>query len=91
MIKGIRERTGVEIDCEDDGTVELVGTDAEALELAKQIVLEIAVKPEVGTVVRCVLTTALTIALTNISITSSTISSTNSFTMCLQCSTAHFQ
>lgn len=54
VIKGIRERTGVDIDCQDDGTVEIVGTDADALELAKQTVLEIAVPPEVGTVVRYV-------------------------------------
>ncbi len=54
MIKGIREKTGVEISCEDDGSVELVGTDVEQLDIAKQMVLEIAVEPEVGSVIRYV-------------------------------------
>jgi polyribonucleotide nucleotidyltransferase len=48
MVRSIIEKTGVEIDIEDDGRVFITSTDAEASELAVQMINDIVREPEVG-------------------------------------------
>ena len=48
VIRGISEETGVEIEVEEDGTVNIAGHSAESIEKAKQMVNEVVFEPEVG-------------------------------------------
>jgi polyribonucleotide nucleotidyltransferase len=48
IVRGIIEKTGVEIDIEDDGRVYITSTDAESSERAVQMIQEIVKEPEIG-------------------------------------------
>lgn len=48
VVRGIIEKTGVEIDIEDDGRVYITSTDAESSEQAVAMIKEIVHEPEVG-------------------------------------------
>ena len=48
VVRAIIEKTGVEIDIEDDGRVYITSTDAESSELAVAMIKEIVHEPEVG-------------------------------------------
>jgi polyribonucleotide nucleotidyltransferase len=52
MIRRIIEETGAQIDIEDDGTVKLAATDAEAVAAAKEWIEDLTTELEVGTVMK---------------------------------------
>ncbi|MEI7891923.1 MAG: polyribonucleotide nucleotidyltransferase [Myxococcales bacterium] len=49
-IKGIVDQTGVQIDVEDDGTVNIASSDAEAVKRAVEIIKGLTIEPEIGAV-----------------------------------------
>jgi polyribonucleotide nucleotidyltransferase len=48
VVRGIIEKTGVKIDIEDDGTVAIASTDAEATRMAMEMINEIVAEAEIG-------------------------------------------
>ncbi|MBI4705808.1 MAG: polyribonucleotide nucleotidyltransferase, partial [Deltaproteobacteria bacterium] len=51
-IKGITDQTGVKVDVEDDGTVNLASSNAEALTKAREIIEGLTAEPELGKIYR---------------------------------------
>lgn len=52
VVRGIIEKTGVKIDIEDDGTVSIASTDAEAARMAMEMIGQIVQEAEVGKIYR---------------------------------------
>ncbi|MDN3508240.1 MAG: polyribonucleotide nucleotidyltransferase, partial [Simkaniaceae bacterium] len=48
QIRAITEETGVDIDIDDDGIVNIISNDADAMEKAKEIIFNLTAEPEIG-------------------------------------------
>ncbi len=48
VIRGIIEKTGVKIDIEDDGTIAIASTDAEASDMAMEMISKLVEEAEIG-------------------------------------------
>ncbi|MCX5667491.1 MAG: polyribonucleotide nucleotidyltransferase [Candidatus Omnitrophica bacterium] len=53
IIKKIIQDTGATVDIDDDGTVQVAGTDPKSIEMAVAIIRSITEEPEVGRIYRC--------------------------------------